>query len=103
MATKQNADKTGAAEAAPELSFEKALERLETIVREMEGGALSLEQMLQRFEEGQGLIKLCTRRLNEVEKKVELLVQKDGQVTTADFEPDAQGGEAPAEDKEELF
>ena len=68
-------------------SFEKALERLEQIVTEMEGGKLSLEKMISHFEEGSKLIKYCSTKLNEVEKKIELLLTKDGQVSTIPFEP----------------
>ena len=77
-------------EEAPELniSFEKAMERLGKIVEEMEGGELSLDSMISRFEEGQGLIRFCSKKLNEVEKKVEMLVKKGGQVTEEPFEPE---------------
>jgi len=68
-------------------SFEKALERLEQIVAEMEGGKLSLEKMISHFEEGSKLVKFCSGKLNEVEKKIEQLLTKDGQVTTVPFEP----------------
>lgn len=68
-------------------SFEKALERLEQIVAEMEGGKLSLEKMISHFEEGSKLVKYCSGKLNEVEKKIELLLTKDGQVTTVPFDP----------------
>jgi len=71
----------------PTPSFEKALERLEQIVAEMEGGKLSLEKMISHFEEGSKLVKFCSGKLNEVEKKIEQLLTKDGQVTTAPFEP----------------
>ncbi|MDD2520676.1 MAG: exodeoxyribonuclease VII small subunit [Kiritimatiellae bacterium] len=71
-------------------SFEKALERLEEIAAAMESGDLGLEKMVEAFEEGQKLVKLCSSKLNEVEKKIELLVKKaDGSVETAPFE----GGE----------
>jgi len=71
-------------------SFEKALERLEEIAAAMESGELGLEKMVEAFEEGQKLVKLCSSKLNEVEKKIELLVKKaDGSVETAPFE----GGE----------
>ena len=76
-------------------NFEKALERLETIVREMEGGALSLEKMMSGFEEGQELIGLCNKKLNEVERKIEILVKKGDKVTTKPF------GEAAAEEPDE--
>ena len=73
------------AESTP--SFEKALERLEQIVAEMEGGKLSLEKMISHFEEGSKLVKFFSGKLNEVEKKIEQLLTKDGQVTTVPFEP----------------
>jgi exodeoxyribonuclease VII small subunit len=57
-------------------SFEGAMKRLEEIVDEMESGKLSLEDMIARFEEGQGLSAFCTKKLNEVEKKIEKLVAK---------------------------
>ena len=57
-------------------SFEQALARLEELVREMEGGQLPLEKMMAHFEEGSELVKLCTKTLNEVEKKIEVLVRK---------------------------
>jgi exodeoxyribonuclease VII small subunit len=59
------------------LGFEAALARLETIVEEMESGALDLDKMIASFEEGQRLVKHCTAKLNEVEKKIEKIV-KDG-------------------------
>jgi exodeoxyribonuclease VII small subunit len=68
-------------------SFEKALERLEQIVAEMEGGKLTLEKMISHFEEGSKLVKFCSSKLNEVEKKIEQLLTKDGQVTAVPFEP----------------
>ena len=67
-------------------SFEKALARLEEIAAEMEGGELGLEKMVAAFEEGQKLVKLCSSRLNEVEKKIEMLVkQADGSVKAEPF------------------
>lgn len=73
--------------AEPTQSFERALERLEQIVAEMEGGKLTLEKMISHFEEGSKLVKFCSSKLNEVEKKIEQLLIKDGQVTTVPFEP----------------
>ena len=67
-------------------SFEKALARLEEIAAEMEGGELGLEKMVAAFEEGQKLVKLCSSKLNEVEKKIEMLVKNaDGSVGTEPF------------------
>jgi len=77
----ENKNETGGAH-----DFEKALTRLETIVTDMEGGKLSLDDMIKKFEEGQSLIKFCSARLNEVERKIEILIKKDGKLATEPFE-----------------
>jgi len=78
-----------------EKSFEESMDRLEAIVADMESGELSLDNMIARFEEGQGLIKFCSRKLDEVERKVEALVKKDDGVL--ETEPlDAQAPPPPA-------
>jgi exodeoxyribonuclease VII small subunit len=69
-----------------DMTFEQALDRLETIVQEMESGTMDLEKMMQHFEEGNTLAKFCSTKLNEVERKIELLVKKGGQVTTEPFD-----------------
>ncbi len=66
-------------------NFEKSMDRLEAIVSDMEGGELSLDAMIKRFEEGQSLIKFCTGKLDEVERKIEKLLTKDGDVQTEPF------------------
>lgn len=81
--------KNGSPDKAP--GFEASMGRLEKIVSEMEEGELSLEQMIARFEEGRALIKTCTRTLNEVERKIELLVKKDGDVAAQPFEENGSG------------
>ena len=58
-------------------SFEQAIQRLEEIVRQLEQNALTLEQSMTAFEEGVSLGKFCEERLNEAEKKVELLVKRN--------------------------
>lgn len=63
-------------------SFEHALERLETIVEELEGGALSLELSLARYEEGVRLSRRLTQTLDQAEKRIERLVEEDGQTPT---------------------
>jgi len=52
-----------------EIKFEKAVERLEKIVDELESGSLDLDESLKAYEEGVKLIKLCSKKLNEAEKK----------------------------------
>ena len=80
-----------------EPSFEKALGRLESIVSKMETGSLSLEKMMQHFEEGMDLVKLCSKKLNEVERKIEILVKKEGQTVLVPFE----SGMTEEEEKDE--
>lgn len=72
MAEKKTAEQPG---------FEQSLARLEAVVREMEGGRLTLEQMMTHFEEGSELVKTCSAKLNEVERKIEVLVRKGDAVT----------------------
>jgi len=59
---------------ADDNNFDKSLERLEEIVQQMESGELSLDDMMTRFEEGSRLVKQCSTKLREVEKKIEKLV-----------------------------
>jgi exodeoxyribonuclease VII small subunit len=59
-----------------EKKFEEAMRRLEEIVQSLEEGQLPLEEALKVFEEGMVLAKLCSKKLEEAEKKVALLVQE---------------------------
>jgi exodeoxyribonuclease VII small subunit len=77
---------------AETLDFEQALARLEALVKEMESGTLSLDRMIQCFEEGSRLAALCDKKLNEVEKKVEKLLKEGDRITTAPFEPSDDSG-----------
>jgi exodeoxyribonuclease VII small subunit len=75
--------------------FEKAFQQLEEIVRRLEGEELPLDESLRLFEEGIGLSRFCHQRLEEVEKKIELiLADAKGQPRTEPFEPeeDDEGG-----------
>jgi exodeoxyribonuclease VII small subunit len=79
-----------------ELSFEAALARLEEVVTEMEGGQLTLEQSIARFEEGMKLSRFCAAQLNAIERRIEVLVRKsDGSAEWQTAEPASVGGEAP--------
>ena len=67
--------------------FETALEELEQVVEQLETGELSLEDSLEAFEKGVGLVKFCGQKLDEVEKKVDLLVKdKEGKLHLKAFE-----------------
>ena len=57
--------------------FEDALEKLEGIVKELEEGELSLEKSLERYEQGVRLARFCNSKLEEAEKRVEMLQTND--------------------------
>lgn len=61
-----------------EKKFEQAMQRLEAIVENLEKGELSLEESLKAFEEGMNLAQFCSKKLEEAEQKVAILV-KEGQ------------------------
>jgi exodeoxyribonuclease VII small subunit len=61
------------ADEAPPKDFEDALSRLESIVKELEKGELSLESSLARYEQGIRLAKFCNEKLEEAEKRIEML------------------------------
>jgi exodeoxyribonuclease VII small subunit len=68
-------------------SFESALENLDQVVEQLETGELSLEDSLAAFERGVGLVKHCNQKLNEVERKIEILVKdKEGRLQLKNFE-----------------
>lgn len=70
-----------------ELSFEKALERLEKIVEELENGELALDDSLKRYEEGVRLAQVCQKKLDKAKSRIELLMKKDdASFTTKDFD-----------------
>ncbi len=73
-----------------EQTFEKALNKLEQIVQDLEKGELSLEKSLAKFEEGVTLSKFCSTKLDETEKKVMLLMEtEDGHITKQPFDTKA--------------
>lgn len=65
--------------------FEEALEKLEEIVKRMEAGEMTLEESLKAFEEGIKLSRLCAKKLDEADRRVELLLREEGELTTRSF------------------
>ena len=71
--------------AAPgELTFEKALEELESLVARMEDGKLPLEESLAAYQRGAELIRLCESKLSDAQARIAIL---DGD-TLRDFTPE---------------
>ena len=85
--------------ATPELSFENAITRLETIVEEMESDQLPLEDLIVRYEEGIKLVKVCEERLQAAEKRIEIITKNaGGKPKLAPFEPEKKAAAAERED-----
>jgi len=77
----------------PQPSFEEALKRLEIVLESLEHGNLNLEDSVQAFEEGVKLVRFCHDRLDEVERRVELLLKDEaGRFLTKPF-PEDEGGD----------
>ena len=74
--------------AKPAESFETGLDELEKVVKELEGGDLSLERSLELFERGVGLSDTCRKQLEEAETRVEMLIRKDGKIAAEPFRPE---------------
>jgi len=59
--------------------FETSLKKLEDVVHKLEGGSLTLDDSIKAFEEGVKHAAFCSKKLDEAERKVEILIkQRDG-------------------------
>jgi exodeoxyribonuclease VII small subunit len=75
----------GAQSAVP---FESSMDELEKVVKELEGGDLSLDRSLELFERGMNLSDACRKQLEEAETRVEMLIRKDGKIIAEPFRPE---------------
>ncbi|MUT66756.1 exodeoxyribonuclease VII small subunit [Paenibacillus sp. NEAU-GSW1] len=64
-------------ETTEELSFEAAMEQLEQIVEQLESGDVPLEKAIDLFQQGMKLSQLCGGKLEQVERKIELLIETE--------------------------
>ena len=79
----------------PKEKFEDALGKLEKIVSKLEEGDIALEESLKLFEEGVRLSRFCNQKLDEAERKVEILLKgKDGTTKPFPFDPSVNSGQA---------
>jgi len=78
-------ENTAPAPSADALTFEKALQELESLVHRMEDGKLPLEESLAAYQRGTELIKFCESRLNDAQARIAIL---EGE-TLRDFNPDS--------------
>lgn len=91
MARDEASTRTKGAEETP--SFEAALEALERVVARLESGSLGLEEALAAFEEGVRLARQCESRLDQAERRVEVLLRApDGTLRAEPYDPAAPRG-----------
>ena len=88
---------------ATELNFEKAMDRLEAIVEQMESGKLPLEDLIVRYEEGMNLVKICQEQLTSAEQKIEVIARNNaGKAIVKNFEPAAESANDEKQAEKEL-
>ena len=80
-------------------TFESSLEELERIVRELEQGELTLEKSLELFEQGVRLSRECQERLNQAERRIEMLTRDNqGRAIITAFEPESELSASTSDD-----
>jgi exodeoxyribonuclease VII small subunit len=70
---------------AENINFEKSMAELEEIVKKLESGNISLDEMLKYFEQCTKLVADCNKVLDETEAKLNILMKKDGEIVKKDF------------------
>jgi exodeoxyribonuclease VII small subunit len=81
-------------------SFEEALEELETIAQELESGELGLDEAIERYGEGISYARYCQKKLEEAEKKIEILQKsKSGSVHASEIAIKEDTGEIENDDE----
>ncbi len=85
-------------EPAVKLSFEEAIERLETISRSLESGELGLDDSLTKYEEGIRLARFCQGKLSEAERRIEILQKNGGDVERRELSVSEDSGEIEDDD-----
>lgn len=80
-----------------EAKFEDLVAQVEEALRQLEAGELPLETALQRYEEGVASLRRAYEILKKAEKKVQLLTERDGEVSETPFETETD------EDPKKLF
>ncbi len=86
--------------AEPNPTFEGAMERLETLVEQMENARLPLEELIRSYEEGIRLVRVCNERLTAAEQRIEIITRDAaGQAQTSEF-PAAGASAKPSSTRE---
>lgn len=69
-----------------EKNFEKSMENLEDIVNQLEKGNLNLDETVEKFEEGMKIAKQCNDMLEKAEKRITIILEKNGELEEKKFE-----------------
>ena len=70
-----------------DISFESAIEELESEVKKLEEGNLSLDEALESYEKAIGLVKICNEKLESADRKVRVFVENsDSEISFKDFD-----------------
>ncbi|OKZ57582.1 MAG: exodeoxyribonuclease VII small subunit [Clostridium sp. 26_21] len=67
-------------------NFEQSMESLENIVTELEDGKLNLDESVKKFEEGMKIAQKCNNMLENAEKKISILLEKNGELEESEFD-----------------
>ncbi|MFD2045962.1 exodeoxyribonuclease VII small subunit [Ornithinibacillus salinisoli] len=71
-----------------EISFEEAMEQLETIVEKLEEGDVPLEKAINYYQEGMKLSKLCSDKLSNVQEKMAQIMNEQGELEPFEVQED---------------
>ncbi|CAM3589582.1 exodeoxyribonuclease VII small subunit [Marinicrinis lubricantis] len=72
------------------LSFEQAIQELEQIVRQLETGDVPLEEAIDLFQKGMKLSQICSGKLEQAERKIEILIEEEAGLSKKPFQPSAE-------------
>jgi exodeoxyribonuclease VII small subunit len=71
-------------------TLETAMQRVSEIVASMEGGDLPLEKLIESYEEGTALVKMCQEKLDAAEKRIQIIARNArGEVSLEEFDAEA--------------
>jgi exodeoxyribonuclease VII small subunit len=71
-------------------TLETAMQRVSEIVSSMEGGDMPLEKLIEAYEEGTALVKMCQEKLDAAEKRIQIIARNArGEVSLEDFDAEA--------------
>ncbi|MGI6083892.1 MAG: exodeoxyribonuclease VII small subunit [Acetivibrionales bacterium] len=71
-----------------DITYEQAALELESVVNMLESGDLPLEESIKMFEKGIGLVRLCNKKLDDIEKRITLLIEGKEGIIEKDFKLD---------------